>query len=173
MLKFFFLVSLFFSDLFPSLSLSLETFFCSFLHRFVSYRLLSRSLSISRETLPLVSSSRSPAAYVFFPTRFSGIPPLLTAASEERRESGRVRETTTFLASPAPPLINFPQFVLFLNPCSVRNIIVTVLPVNSPYFSKVVARCDSLVSTLHNCLMCKIFHDMWNDISWNDIETSS
>lgn len=93
-LKFFFLVSLFFS-LFRSLSLSRDLFARFFIGS--SPIDFYRALSISRETLPLVSSSRSPGAYVFFPTRFSGIPPLLTVASKERRESGRVRETT-FLA---------------------------------------------------------------------------
>lgn len=95
--KFFFLVSLL--SLFWSLSHSRDLFARFFIGS--SPIDFYRALSISRETLllvPLVPSSRSPGAYVFFPTRFSGIPPLLTAALEERRESGRARKTT-FLAS--------------------------------------------------------------------------
>lgn len=52
----------------------------------------------------------------FFPTRFSGIPPLLTADSDSREERRELQEKRS---SPLLPPINFPQFVLF--PATIRE----------------------------------------------------
>lgn len=133
--KFFFLVSLL--SLFWSLSLSRDLF-CSFLHRFVSYRLLSRSLHLSWNVAPRATRSfiSLSGSVRFFSNSF-----LRYSTALNGRLGGKKRERTSSgddvsRISPAPPPINFPQFVLFLKP-SVRNIIVTVLPVNSRYSSKV------------------------------------